>query len=360
MHWDGFPVTELEPVTPQPLVGRIVKPEPAPVAYTDLDYTIGAETARRLIGAIPDNTQRAYKRNWTQFADWCDENGRVSLPATPETLADYVVRLIGIGLAPNTIDQVIGTVRSRHRRSGYRNQPDTEHTLDLLNAYRKEWADAGNRVRKATPILLDALRAMVDTCDPDTVKGVRDRALLLLGFNMMARRSELSGLDVADVPEVPEEGISAYIRSSKTDQAAQGVEVPVPYGQHAETCAVRSVRAWRQLLIEHAITDGALFRPVDRHGRLPHEAKAAGRLADRLSGKAVNLVVQHRAKLAGLSEHYTAHGLRSGAATSAYAAGIPVSAIAIHGRWSEKSPVVLGYLRAVDKWKNNPMKGIGL
>jgi site-specific recombinase XerD len=353
-------MSELEPIEPQPIEGRIVQPETRSVAYTDLDHTISAETARRLIDAIPDNTRRAYDRNWTQFTRWCDEHGRIPLPATAETLADYIVRLIGIGLAPNTIDQVIGTIRSKHRRSGHRNQPDTEHTLELLKGYKKEWSDAGNRVRKATPILLDALRAMVDTCDSDTIKGVRDRALLLLGFNMMARRSELAGLDLADVPEVPEEGISAYIRSSKTDQAAQGVEVPIPYGQHAETDAVRATRAWRELLAEHDVTNGALFRPVDRHGRLPHEANAAGRLADRLSGKAVNLVVQQRAKLAGLSEHYTAHGLRSGAATSAYAAGIPVSAIAIHGRWSEKSPVVLGYLRAVDKWKNNPMKGIGL
>lgn len=351
-------MSELEPVKPQRLV--VGRPGDAvPVAYSDIDFSIAAETARRLIDSVPDNTRRAYDWNWSQFEQWCRDEGRVFLPATAQTLADYVVRLIGIGLAPNTIDQVIGTIRAKHRRAGHRNEPDTEETLQLVRAYKREWAQQGNRVRKATPILLDALRAMVDTCDPDTLHGVRDRALLLLGFNMMARRSELSNLDIGDVCE-SEEGLTVYIRSSKTDQAAQGVEVAVPYGQHAETCAVRTVRAWRQALAERGITAGPLFRPIDRHGRLPHEAKAAGHAASRLTGKSVSGIVTRRGQLAGLPERRTAHGLRAGAATVAYAAGVPVSAITLHGRWSEKSPVVLGYLRAVDRWKNHPMKGIGL
>lgn len=350
---------ELEQAEPRRLiVGRPA--ELAPVAYADVDYSITEETARRLIDSVPDNTRRAYDRNWDSFVRWCDDEGRTPLPATPETLADYVVRLIGIGLAPNTIDQAIGTIRSKHRRAGHRGEPDTEATLQLVRAYKREWAQQGHRVRKATPILLDSLRAMVDTCDPDTLIGKRDRALLLLGFNMMARRSELSGLDIGDVQEVPDEGLNAYIRSSKTDQAAEGVEVPVPYGQHAETCAVRSVRAWKEALAEHGITNGALFRPIDRHGRLPHEAKAAGRTATRLSGKSVAEVIRRRGKLAGLEGNFTGHSLRSGAATAAYSANNPVSAIAEQGRWSPNSPVVLGYIRSVDKWKNNPMKGIGL
>ncbi|NED50654.1 integrase, partial [Micromonospora aurantiaca] len=64
---------------------------------------------------------------------------------------------------------------------------------------------------------------MVSTCDPETPKGARDRALLLLGFNMMARRSELAALDLADITE-HEEGLLVRIRRSKTDQAAAGVE----------------------------------------------------------------------------------------------------------------------------------------
>lgn len=335
--------------------------EPAAVAYTDVDYAISNQTARLLLHATPANTQLAYDRAWSQFTGWCTTAGRTALPATAQTLADYVVRLIGADLAPATVDQAIGTIRSRHRDAGHREQPDTTAALKLLRAYRRDWADAGGRVRKAKPLLLDALRATVGTCDPGTARDARDRLLLLLGFNLMARRSELAALDLADLTVV-DEGLTVFIRRSKTDQGAVGAEVHVPFGQHIETCAVRAAAVWRELLGERGLTGGALLRPVDRHGRLGGERGYTGRPAVRLTGKSVGKVVRRRALLADLqdAEDYTGHSLRSGGATAAYAADVPVSVIAAHGRWSEKSPVVLAYIRAVDKWRNNAMKGIGL
>lgn len=333
-----------------------------PVAYTDLDYSITAQTAGNLIKATPENTRLAYGRAWGQFERWCMDRGRIALPATAQTLADYADWLCGISLAPATIDQAIGAIRSTHREHGYPDQPDTRQPLKLLRAYKHQWADEGNRVRKKEPLLLDGLRALVGTCDPGTLAGVRDRAVLLLGFSIMARRSELAGLDLMDLRNAGDEGVTVHIKYSKTDQDAVGTKVPVPYGQHAPTCAVRAVAAWTATLAEHGATSGAFLRPVDRHGRVGDEEGASGRPRARLTGPAVSRIVQRRARLAGLTDpdSYTCHSLRSGAATTAYAHGVPVSAIATHGRWSEKSPVVLGYIRAVDEWKNNPMKGIGL
>jgi hypothetical protein len=178
----------------------------------------------------------------------------------------------------------------------------------------------------------------------------------------MCRRSELSGLNLDDVRDAGDEGVTLYIRHSKTDQSARGAEVSIPYGQHAETCAVRAVRDWVDELAGHGITSGALFRAADRYNNIAGQAKYAGRVALRLTGKSVSDVVHRRAVLAHLPDAagYTGHSLRSGAATSAYLAGAPVAEIAAHGRWSATSPVVLGYIRAVDKWRHNPMKGIGL
>jgi integrase len=347
-------VSELEPVEPRPLA----IPPGASVVHTDADYAITDETARRLADSTPENTQRAYDHAWKNFADWCAAQGRNPLPATAQTLTEYVRHLTDEGKAPNTIDQAMGTIRSKHAQDGYDNQPDTRAARRLYKRYRRDWGDAGHRIRKAAPVVLDALRAMVDTCPPDTLAGKRDRLLLLLGFNMMARRSELAALDLGDVRE-GEEGLTVYVRSSKTDQAAQGVEVNVPFGQHAETDAVRAYRIWRDALAERGITTGPLLRPIDRHGRLLTEEGSAGRGSARMTGKSVGLVVTRHGQAAGL-EHQTAHGLRAGGATAAYSANNPVSAIAEQGRWSPNSPVVLGYIRSVDKWKNNPMKGIGL
>jgi hypothetical protein len=115
-------------------------------------------------------------------------------------------------------------------------------------------------------------------------------------------------------------------------------------------------------LAGHGITTGALFRAVDRYNNIAGQPKYAGREAMRLTGKSVSDLVHRRAVLAKLPDAAgcTGHSLRSGAATSAYLAGAPVAGIAAHGRWSATSPVVLGYIRAVDKWRHNPMKGIGL
>lgn len=352
-------MTEIERATP----GIVMRPrERLPVAYADIDYTISAETAADLLAADPENTARAYERNWRQFEAWCAIDGRVTLPATPHTLAEYVRVLTHIQLAPATIEQIIGTIRSKHRRGGWKEQPDTTESLRLLHAYKRAWSAAGGRVRKATPVLIDALRAMTETCDPETLAGLRDRSVLLTGFNGMCRRSELSGLDVRDIATAGDEGMTVYIRVSKTDQEAEGVAVSVPYGQHRGTCAVRSTRDWTDALAERGMPAGPLYRPVDRHGRPGGDPLAAGHQAARLTGDAISSMIRRRAQLAGLPDAsgYSGHSLRSGAATSAYLAGAPVSEIAKHGRWAENSPVVLGYIRAVDKWKNNPMKGIGL
>jgi integrase len=347
----------------------VMRPGDAPLpAYADVDYAISEEAASRLAAAVPDNTRIAYENAWGQFARWCAGNGRAAMPATPQTLTEYASTLIMLEFAPATVDQAVGVIRARHRDAGYKDQPDTQGAVRVLRAYRRDWAGAGNRARQALPLLLPTLRAMAGTCDPGTLIGVRDRAMLLTGFNIMGRRSEVCGLDIRDIRAAGEDGIKVCIRQSKTGQDADGEDVPVPYGQHAETCAVRAVRAWTAVLAERGITSGPLFRPVDRHGHIGGGPVAAGKPATRHTPQNFNNMVKARARTARLpdgsrlpgAERYTAHSLRSGAATSAYAAGVPVWVIARHGRWSEKSRVVLTYIRAVDAWRDNPMKGLGL
>jgi site-specific recombinase XerD len=192
---------------------------------------------------------------------------------------------------------------------------------------------------------------MVETTDPSTTIGVRDRFLVVLGFAMMSRRSELSALHLSDVTET-DDGLEVLIRASKTDQDAIGATVAVPYGSHAGTCPVRLYRAWRDELKEHGVTDGRLFRSITRHGRIGASMSVDG-IGDVVRALAV------RAELPN-AQAYSAHSLRAGGATSAYKAGAPVAVIARHGRWSPTSPVVHSYVRAEDRWRDNPMTGLGL
>src|SRR3989442_4717742 len=165
------------------------------------------------------------------------------------------------------------------------------------------------------PVVVDELRRMVDAL-PGSTLGVRDRALLLLGFAGAFRRSELVGLDVGDVRQTAD-GLVVTVRRSKTDQEGAGREVGIPFGSTPATCPVRAVRAW---LKARAIAGPALFCRIDKHGR-----QLPGRLGDR----AVARVVQRTARAAGLdADAYAGHSLRAGLATSAAAADVPERVIA--------------------------------
>jgi integrase len=329
-----------------------LEPRPAEVVPHDPNTALSPAALDRLDRSIPENTKTAYQRQARDFIAWCEQHGRDTLPATAQTLADYVSHLCDLDRAPSTIEQAIATIRVAHRQQGYKDQPDTQAALRILKTHKRDRVKAGKRKRKAPPVTIDALRAMVDATDPATLAGRRDRVLLILGFAMMARRSELAALRIDDVT-FTDDGLTILIRSSKTDQEAEGAEVNIPHGVHPDTCPVRVLRTWLDTLGEHGTTNGPLLRHINRWDQL----QPGG-----LSGAAINERVRKLAIEASVPNAiiFTAHGLRAGGPTEAAKAGQPVSFIADHGRWSKNSTQVLEYIRPVDKWRDNPMRGIGL
>jgi integrase len=150
---------------------------------------------------------------------------------------------------------------------------------------------------------------MVEKAGTD-LKGLRDRSLLLLGFAGAFRRSELVALDVADL-QFCNGGLRVTIRKSKTDQDGLGATIAIVPGSTA--CPVRAVRAWIKAA---KISDGALFRPLTRKGKVSNR---------RLSGRAVAEVVKKYARRAGLrAMDFSGHSLRSGFLTSAAARGASI------------------------------------
>ena len=69
-------------------------------APADADRFVSEQTRRRIIDAVPANTIRAYTRQWAAFTTWCTAHGRAGMPATAETLAEYVAHLADAGRAP--------------------------------------------------------------------------------------------------------------------------------------------------------------------------------------------------------------------------------------------------------------------
>jgi site-specific recombinase XerC len=103
---------------------------------------------------------------------------------------------------------------------------------------------------------------------PTSIKGLRDRALLLLGFGGAFRRSELVALDVADLEET-EDGLRVTICCSKTDQEGIGTTIAIVRG--GASCPVKALRAW---LNAAGIAEGTLFRPVRMVGNWRLAAKS--------------------------------------------------------------------------------------
>ena len=294
------------------------------------------------------NTRRAYASDWDDFARWCQPYGFVPLPARPETVALYLTALAD-ALRPSTLGRRLATISQVHQAAGH-------DTPTSAAAVRLVWA--GIRRAKGTdqhgkaPAITAEMRRMVDTLG-DRLIGVRDRALLLLGFAGAFRRSELVGLDIKDV-QAGHDGLTVHIRKSKTDQEGQGRKVGIPYGSHPHTCPVRAMAAWREksgLTEGSSAAEGALFRAVNRHGKMQ-----PGRLSDR----AVALIVKRAAEAAGLDPaRYAGHSLRAGLATSAAQAG--VSERSIMAQTGHKSVMVARrYIRDGSLFRDNAAAQVGL
>ena len=162
------------------------------------------------------------------------------------------------------------------------------------------------------------------------------------------RRSELVSLDVSDLQERAD-GMLVTLRRSKTDQEGHGYTKAIPFGSDAESCPVLALRAW---ISAAGITDGPVFRPVDRHGNVA---------ASRLSGKAVALVVKRAAERAGLdSSSYAGHSLRAGFVTTAAANGASERAIARQTGHSAGSTVLRAYVRHASAFTDNAVSMVGL
>ena len=196
------------------------------------------------------------------------------------------------------------------------------------------------------PALVDDLKHMLEKL-PSTRVGLRDRALLLLGFAGAFRRSELVSLDVGDL-EFTRAGLIVTLRKSKTDQEGKSRRLGIPYGSSEQTCPVRSLQAW---LESARIVEGAVFRSLDRFHRVQ-----PGRLSD----KAVALVVKRRAKAVGLDPaRYAGHSLRAGLATSAAAAGASERVI-MSQTGHRSADMVRRYIREGSLFQSNPAGMVGL
>jgi site-specific recombinase XerD len=142
-------------------------------------------------------TRKAYGTDVRLFGAWCDAKGVAALPALAETVAAYLASEAGAGVKPSTIGRRAAAIRYAHKLASLATPTDAEAVKATLRGIRRTFT--GAKVKKA-PAVAAKVKGMVATA-PDGITGLRDRALLLVGFAGAFRRSELVALDVADIEE---------------------------------------------------------------------------------------------------------------------------------------------------------------
>ena len=183
-------------------------------------------------------TLKAYAADLANYRTWCDRNGLVAMPASPQVLGAYLAAA-GEGYALPTLRRRVAAIA---RACGVAGAPlDTKHPA-IRETLRGIARTHGSPARRAAALTTAEMRKLSRACGVD-LAGARDRALLLIGFAGALRRSELVGLDVAHVAWT-DEGLKLTIVRSKTDKQGEGAEISLSSGRNEETCPVAALRAW--------------------------------------------------------------------------------------------------------------------
>ena len=253
------------------------------------------------------NTLAAYRFDWQSFQTYCESVGANSLPASPQTVAEYIAAK-RTELQPSSLQRHCASIAQAHRLRGLQSPTESELVRTSLQGLRALSATAykapkKGRKTKAPALSAEAMRQTLSALPSDGA-GLRDCALLLVGYKTAARRSELSSLQWWQVEWQPE-GVLLKFQASKTDKTYTGQQVAL-VREGGLYCPVSALEAWREWLINSGINSeeleaGAVFRGITKHQKV----------SQKLSAHAIGEIVKARTLGAGLTG-ITAHSMRRG------------------------------------------------
>jgi site-specific recombinase XerD len=288
-------------------------------------------TIKKIDGAYADSTIRAYYADMRDLIHFCRTRGTIGLPITGEDLCLYITHLTASGRTSASIRRVMAGVATIHKLNRFE---DPTKDPDVLLEMRRMHRKLGRYSKQALGITSDILEKMIQASEVGN-RGYRDRALLLLAYDSLCRRSELVDLRIEDIQIIHKNGkeqMSILIRKSKTDQYARGKRIFV--SQRTKT----AIKEWLERLKKPK--SGILFRGVNR----------AQRIVEPLKAGQINRIYKRLAKLAELEQEtidqISGHSLRVGHAQDMVNAGDSLPMIMSKGRWS-KTDTVMRYVEHI-------------
>ena len=297
---------------------------------TDLK-SLELETLKNLKSSKAQNTLRAYRADYKDFASFCIKNGFKPMPSEPKVITLYLTNLSKTSKF-STLKRRLASISVIHKISGH--YIDAKHpmiTENLMGIKRI----LGSYQKSKKPILINDLKLIIDVIDKDKneINRFKNKALILLGFSGGFRRSELVGIDYEDLDFV-REGVKIFVKRSKTDQSGEGMTKGIPYFSNPKYCPVVSLKKWIDKI---KIRSGKIFD---------------------ISDKSVALIIKKYTFLAGLDPNkYSGHSLRSGFATSTAELGAEERSImATTGH--KTTQMVRRYIKEANLFKNNALNKI--
>jgi site-specific recombinase XerD len=305
--------------------------------------SLSAEDKELILGAKSENTLKAYRSDWKQFQEWAEWKGFSALPAEPNALVKYL-RHLSPHAKVSTIRRSLSSISEAHKTAGFESPTKAKVVQNAMQAIKRSKGVAQDG---KAPLLTEAVRTMVRQCPSDKPIGVRDKAILLLGFAGAFRRSELAALSIEDLTR-SSKGYEVLVRRSKTDQDGAGHIKAIAYGADEESCPVRSLDKWIELA---RIKTGPLFLQMTKAG----EPMRKG-----IGDKLIERTVKRYALAAGLDPaEYAGHSLRAGFATQAALNG--ASDRGIMNQTGHKSRAMVDrYVRRATVWQDNAALKLGL
>ncbi|MDH0850293.1 MULTISPECIES: site-specific integrase [Delftia] len=232
-------------------------------------------------------------------------------------------------LSHNTLVHRMAVLSKAHQVHGLANPCQDGAVRELMSRTRKAYARRGEQPAKKDALTRDLLEQLLQTCD-DSLRGRRDRALLLFAWSSGGRRrSEVAGADMRHLRSVGPQEFIYTLAHSKTNQS--GRDAP----ENHKPVTGRAAQALADWLRAAAIQEGPIFRRI----------RKGGHVGEPLSPAAVRDIVKQRCALAGVEGDFSAHSLRSGFVTEAGRQNVPLpDTMALTGHSSVNT--VLGYFRA--------------
>src|SRR6266404_5836690 len=268
-------------------------------------------------GAYSANTLRTQKADGAIFQVFCESRGEPYLPAAPKTIRAFIEDRVKAGKKPASIRRYVATISRVHKAAGLLN-PCSSEAVHL--GLKKMGRETSARQDQAHPLNWKDIKEFIASAG-DGLRADRERALLCVAYETLARRGELVALEVRDIDFHPNGTGQALIRRGKTDAEGQGRAAYLS----------RETMRWLKVWMAHAqITEGAVFR------RLIGKDQISGAL----NSGSVALIFKRVAQWIGMParfvEQVSGHSTRVGATQDLVELDIDLAAITQAGGW--KSP----------------------